>query len=1378
MSGKTIEIQFIPKVKISGIPIKNLKTDEIIFTSIDNLFEEGEILSVDIKVGANWEQGLIDELRDSILDRLEYAGMRGFDYLGREDLTGSPPLISMIDDAEQYLRDNYGGFGGITAEYFIYKEGKQTGEIGNPIYTPLNRIFLSAPPTIKYDTCEYFSPDRNDLLTFNHNGKDIEASCGFQYFYQTWKSDSMYAKFLRAKGDSGRRSKIKEEAGGGFVDTDFEKIRRYCDKKPPEYDDWWLLYKDFINKKNLDNAIIKPVEDSLADKLVESIPEIKLLDLSPPKYSDLDTKNSMSILDIVRLCMWMGISLNIYDQFGELLLVYDKTNDFHTKLNSRNYNDYRKRMKIKRGRVVLKIVDNHGYFVSKGSPEVASCSQGGTHGWGGFYPCSAAEVERHQMKGKEKNITDIDNKEAVIIKHPKTRFHQKELDYKWDGGWKCATDLMTYDKYKEVMKQKEAPYCKEQPPPTPDELISMMKTGAIYYVGKTKLNGIVNYLQRNKSLTSSIEFVDINKTKAGGKWKIVKSEIKTGIKANNLRGMPTTIHKATYGKLKLYAYHQHPQIKFTLHKDCDGMLVYDDDKAEECINKWKEDFPILKRLAIPTPTSMGQAIFDSLNLDCYSCMNDAVKNIFFTGETKPDYRRFPETHDNACAFSLDFSKAYSNAARFMDVEWSVLDAIDEPKRFGKNSTFIPNAFYLVRELETGFPYKDLEGSGMVLYHGCLLRHLVGKVKIEYIINSHKKLEKDYFVGFVDKCIEIAGDGMNNVVSAKQLVNNTFGNLKNKDGIRDYKLFVNSDKIEKAKSFARGQPVYNLKQDEAEWKGNSFITAKGYYEHHFLTGQPIRLQIMERINELNLLLDSAVRKSLNRDINLILVKTDALYYQYPSGEKYSKKKEYWKDFKFRPNRDLNIEDINSELPEGYEVKIEIPSPDSNGKPIEVNEYWANAPDKLNQLPIPSYWKKDYLNTEYYNDAWDKDTMVEELMYKYWKLGGVYCKGEGGVGKTEIIKGIAKGCSENRMRLKWVKLAYKYSNRDNYIQKIKDWKIHHPCSIRRLAPTNKACNNIGGMTLHRSLGLRVMKNIDDEDNKDEEEEEEKKQGANANYIINKMMDNPPDIIGVDEISMIGGEGWSILSYIKQRCPEIRFFLFGDIAHQLPPVGEEERGIDDGACMKELVGRNKIVLNYNFRRGCAGSNTLWEKAAHKPKTFKLRKAPLTMRNLCWMNKTRKEVIDLVQNNHPNPMLWLDCGKIEDPTNTGQNEKLMLSIGTPLIARKSIKRNGVAKNEIWKVCKIEKRVELFHPDTADCLSICLKYKDREEWFSQEEIILWWLSAYCITIHKSQGDTYRDEYTIWDWNIISKRNDPILQKLRYTAVSRSVDYEKLVYFK
>ena len=158
--------------------------------------------------------------------------------------------------------------------------------------------------------------------------------------------------------------------------------------------------------------------------------------------------------------------------------------------------------------------------------------------------------------------------------------------------------------------------------------------------------------------------------------------------------------------------------------------------------------------------------------------------------------------------------------------------------------------------------------------------------------------------------------------------------------------------------------------------------------------------------------------------------------------------------------------------------------------------------------------------------------------------------------------------------------------------------------------------------------------------------------------------------------------------------------------------------------------------------------------------------MRNLCWTNKTRKDVIDKIQNIHPNPVMWLDCGKREDPNNTGQNERLMLAIGTPLIARKSIKDRDVAKNEIWNVKSIKQD------------EIVLEFEDSKETFTTDEIKKKWLSAYCITIHKSQGDTYRDEYTIWDWNRLSRNTSDVAKKLRYTAVSRSVDYEKLVYFK
>jgi hypothetical protein len=500
-----------------------------------------------------------------------------------------------------------------------------------------------------------------------------------------------------------------------------------------------------------------------------------------------------------------------------------------------------------------------------------------------------------------------------------------------------------------------------------------------------------------------------------------------------------------------------------------------------------------------------------------------------------------------------------------------------------------------------------------------------------------------------------------------------------------------------------------------------------------------------------------------------VKTDALYYQYPNGAKWDFKEYYWRNFDFDPVRDLNIEDINSRLPEGYEVKLEHPSEDWNGhsgKPVKVDNTWTNAPEKLNQLSAPKF-RRSWKSIDVKNEYWDKSE-VKNILDKYYKLGGVYCRGEGGVGKTEIIKGIDEICRKNRLMLKLMRTYYKIVDNDNWVRRLEIWRETHPCFLMKLAPTNKACNNIGGKTLHRGLGLKVCKSVDDDSDSDDEDEEKVDKSDRVGRLITKLETNPPDIITPDEISMIGGEGWSVLSYIKYRIPSIKFFLFGDIKRQLPPVGEERRCFEDSICMKELSNYNKLELQYNFRRQTADTNTLWDKCANHPETFEVREAPLTYRNLCWTNETRKQVIDKIQNIYPNPELWIDCAsktEREDPNNTGQNERLMLAVGVPLIARKSMKDREVAKNEIWEVKSIGEE-------------IVLEYKDREESFTQEEIRKKWLSAFCITIHKSQGDTYRDEYTIWDWDRICKRKDLQAKKLRYTAVSRSVDYERLVKFK
>ena len=109
------------------------------------------------------------------------------------------------------------------------------------------------------------------------------------------------------------------------------------------------------------------------------------------------------------------------------------------------------------------------------------------------------------------------------------------------------------------------------------------------------------------------------------------------------------------------------------------------------------------------------------------------------------------------------------------------------------------------------------------------------------------------------------------------------------------------------------------------------------------------------------------------------------------------------------------------------------------------------------------------------------------------------------------------------------------------------------------------------------------------------------------------------------------------------------------------------------------------------------------------------------------------------------------------GQTDKLVVMAQLEYIASKNVRQLGVAKNETFKVktCGAD-LIECYGEHTEMELS----YKDFYE--------LFW-SGFCITIHKSQGDTYDDNYTIHDWHKLSE-DTPLARKLRYTAQSRSKD--------
>jgi hypothetical protein len=353
-------------------------------------------------------------------------------------------------------------------------------------------------------------------------------------------------------------------------------------------------------------------------------------------------------------------------------------------------------------------------------------------------------------------------------------------------------------------------------------------------------------------------------------------------------------------------------------------------------------------------------------------------------------------------------------------------------------------------------------------------------------------------------------------------------------------------------------------------------------------------------------------------------------------------------------------------------------------------------------------------------------------------------------------------------------------DDPHQVLEDWRNDYPCFAIKLAPTNKATNRIGGQTLNKGLGVPVL-DIEETD-EDVIGYFEKKcariiGGYSKNKQTGKTHHKPcQDYIEVDEISMMGGYFWSILFAIKERAPRIKFLLCGDIIRQLPPVGEEKRNFIGAYLLKELVNHTRINLNYNFRNGMIG-NILWDDWSKNPQRFELtpEKENLTELNLCFYNKTRKRVIAdwnkilMPLNNKLSVYDWEGYAPfnknhpIYEPD--GQTDEIYFCIGSPMIANKSVADWGVAKNEMWRISKFDDE------------TITLSYEDKEVELDRRDVYDNFYSGYAITIHKSQGDTYADKYTIWDWKTISEKSR-LKRKLRYVAQSRSKKPEINILYK
>ena len=277
------------------------------------------------------------------------------------------------------------------------------------------------------------------------------------------------------------------------------------------------------------------------------------------------------------------------------------------------------------------------------------------------------------------------------------------------------------------------------------------------------------------------------------------------------------------------------------------------------------------------------------------------------------------------------------------------------------------------------------------------------------------------------------------------------------------------------------------------------------------------------------------------------------------------------------------------------------------------------------------------------------------------------------------------------------------------------------------TNMAAENINGTTINKLLGMDISNKIS------------KKQLA--------KIGNAYDLIVVDEISMVPSSHWTVL-YEIYKSTNCKFLFVGDWK-QIPPI---ENFVDSFYCYHPLVMK---MSGYAFCELLYNANSRCDKKLHDvviQDAIDLTQFPSNTNyniNISYTNKTRKEVNKKCMERNRGTT-FTDIAVKPDDDEDCQNVSVF--VGCPVIYRVSNNDMGIIKNKRTSITTITSDTII----TADNQTI--KIAEFHKYFNV---------GYCFTVHKFQGQTIDQPFTIWDTKM--KMMD---YRLIYTALTRSRKYD------
>jgi DNA replication protein DnaC len=284
----------------------------------------------------------------------------------------------------------------------------------------------------------------------------------------------------------------------------------------------------------------------------------------------------------------------------------------------------------------------------------------------------------------------------------------------------------------------------------------------------------------------------------------------------------------------------------------------------------------------------------------------------------------------------------------------------------------------------------------------------------------------------------------------------------------------------------------------------------------------------------------------------------------------------------------------------------------------------------------------------------------------------------------------------------------------------------------APTNKASRLIGGQTIdslynqfqHRKSKLFAML-------------------KNVKYII------------VDEISMMKEIFYRFFVLIKMSFPDILFILTGDYAQFKPVKDWWDGDYKNSPATFSLCGGNRLQLTK-----CRRSNKELFKLYTNVEAVDRNQFPIveeTFLNVSYKHTTRIRINKFRMNSFKQKHSNEKYVFIEKDTKNDKTQDVYLGRGMPIIAHTTNKKLNILNSEKFIIETInDKEIEISDENRKVKVDLKLFHK------------LFYL-GFCITIHASQGETFKEKYTIYDWGF-----EHFCSRAKYVALSRASDLSNI----